>query len=431
MSKRFLFTSVVITATAIILAGCGGGADEASAEVPAYDPDKQYTISMGVYGDLEAAYTAVIATEDFQNTFPNVTIEFQTSDFNGHHNRLTTVLAAGEATNDIEALEVGFIAQFVEGGGLTDLAGEPFNGPTVGTELVPFAMANATTTDGALVAMPVDIAPAVMFYRDSLVREAGVDPADIENAESWDDIIAIGEQLRDAGQIAFPHANDVAMAPLNGGKGGWFSDDGDPLQPRSRFIAALEFVKAIRDAGIDADYGAWSGPWVESFANGDVAMMVNGAWFGGALRTWMAPEVEDWRLTYLPGEFPAALGGTYLGIPEQVPAEQKAVAWEVIRYMTTSENAQLTVFATIDAYPALTTTYDDPIMSEGLAYFGGEPVREIFADVAESMPTAQVTEFDATALAIWGNSVTAVITGEMGVEEAYEEARNQIIATIQ
>jgi hypothetical protein len=32
---------------------------------------------------------------------------------------LTTVLAAGEATNDIEALEVGYIAKFVEGGGLS------------------------------------------------------------------------------------------------------------------------------------------------------------------------------------------------------------------------------------------------------------------------------------------------------------------------
>jgi multiple sugar transport system substrate-binding protein len=81
--------------------------------------------------------------------------------------------------------------------------------------------------------------------------------------------------------------------------------------------------------------------------------------------------------------------------------------------------------------PALTTTYDDPIMSEGVAYFGGEPVREIFADVAESMPNATVTEYDATALAIWNNAVTAVITGELGIEEAYDEAKSQIIATIQ
>lgn len=425
------FAVLLIMAVMVVgLAFAGGQGETDAMEIPAYDPDQEYTVSMGVYGDLEAAYKAVIATEDFKNTFPNVTVEFQTSDFGGHHDRLTTVLAANEATNDIEALEVGFIARFVEGGGLTNLAQAPFNGMSVGEDLVSYAMANATTTEGALVAMPVDVAPAVMFYRESLVREAGVDPAEIENAEDWDDLIAVAEKLGDAGQTAFPHANDVALVPLNGGKGGWFQD-GEPLEPKERFIEALELVEEIRDRGLDADYGAWSGPWTESFKNGDVALMINGAWFGGALRTWMAPEVDDWRVTYIPGEFPAALGGTYLGIPEQVPADKKAVAWEIIKYLTTSESAQLTTFATIDAYPALTTTYDDPIMSEGVAYFGNEPVREIFADVAESMPSAQVTEHDATALAIWNNTVTAVITDQMGVEEAYDEAKMQILATIQ
>ena len=111
----------------------------------AYDSEKEYTLSIGCYGDLEKAYQAVFATEEFKSAFPNLTIEFQTADFGGHHSRLTTVLAAGEATNDIEALEVGFIAKFVEGGGLTDLAAEPFNGNEVGKDIVEFAMSNATT----------------------------------------------------------------------------------------------------------------------------------------------------------------------------------------------------------------------------------------------------------------------------------------------
>lgn len=429
---RRLISLIIMTTmvmTAVFAAGQGEAGASGSA-IPAYDPNKQYEVSLGLYGDLEAAYTAVFASEDFKKKFPNVTITYQTSDFGGHHSRLTTVLAANEATNDIEALEVGYIAQFVEGGGLTNLAQAPFNGAQVGKDLVDFAMANATTTDGALVAMPVDIAPAVMFYREELVKAAGVDPQDIINAQTWDDIIEIGEQLKAAGQIAFPHANDVALVPINGGKGGWFQD-GKPLEPKQKFMNVLELVKAVRDAGIDADYGVWSGPWVESFKNGDVAMMVNGAWFGGALRTWMAPEVTDWRITYLPGKFPAALGGTYLGIPEQVPADKKAVAWEIIKYLTTSENAQLITFETIDAYPALTTTYDDPVMNEDVAYFGGDKVRQIFADVAQSMPNAKVSEYDATALAIWGNAVTSVITGQAGVEQAYNEAKAQILAAIQ
>ena len=429
--KRLSMLLVMMLIMTVAVFAAGQGQSSGSAQtIPAYDPDKQYTVSIGVYGDLERAYKAVFESADFKSKFPNITIEYQTSDFGGHHNRLATVLAAGEATNDIEALEVGYIAAFVEGGGLSDLAAAPFNGVQAGKDLVSFVMANATTTGGRLVAMPVDIAPAVMFYREELVKAAGVDPSEIENAQTWQDIIDIGIRLKNAGQLAFPHANDVALAPINGGKGDWFVNN-QPLEPKQKFMNVLNLVKSIRDAGIDADYGAWSGPWVESFANGDVAMMVNGAWFGGALRTWMAPDVTDWRIAYLPGKFPVALGGTYLSIPEKVPADKKAVAWEIIKYLTTSPNAQLTTFREIDAYPALTTTYTDPIMSEPVPYFGNEAVRQIFADVAQSMPNAKVSQHDATALAIWGNAVTAVITGEVGVDQAYNDAKNQILATIQ
>ncbi|MGC9313869.1 MAG: extracellular solute-binding protein, partial [Sediminispirochaetaceae bacterium] len=166
MKKNTIPVLLIAVLLLIVLSSCGGDGKSADAAgIPAYDPEKEYTISIGCYGDLERAYMAVMETEDFKQTFPNITFEFQSADFGGHHSRLTTVLAAGEATNDIEALEVGFIAKFVEGGGLTDLAEEPFNGVEEGKEIVGFAMSNATTQDGRLVALPVDIAPAVMFYR--------------------------------------------------------------------------------------------------------------------------------------------------------------------------------------------------------------------------------------------------------------------------
>jgi multiple sugar transport system substrate-binding protein len=433
--KKLLAVCILFT---LLFPAFAGGSEEKSAEIATYDPNQKYTVSIGCYGDLEKAYQAVIATDDFKKKFPNITIEFQTSDFNGHHNRLTTVIAAGEATNDIEALEVGYIAQFVQGGGLTDLAGAPYNGLETGRDIVDFAMANATTGSGALVAIPVDIAPAVLFYRKDLIEAAGFTVADMESIADWDEYIEIGKALtldkNNDGQIdqyAIPHANDAAMVPLNGGKGGWIDDNGKPLEPKAKFTGALELVKDIRDAGIDGDMGAWTGPWVEAFSSGSSATMVNGAWFGGALKTWMAPDnAGDWRVAYLPGKTMAALGGTYLSIPEHVPAEKKAVAWELIKYLTTSPEAQLVTFEAIDAYPALTSVYDTPIMKEGVDYFGGQKVRLIYADVARNIPSNTVSEYDALILSIWNTTVTSVITGEAGIEEAYNSALNQILATM-
>ena len=423
-----------------LLFGCSllwaGGDQEEGGPIPPYDPDKEYSISLGVYGDLEQAYRAVFASPAFKRRFPFVTINFQTSDFDGHHNRLTVVLAADEATNDIEAIEVAYIAQFVDGGGLTNLAAPPFDGVAASTDIVEFAKATVISGD-RMVAMPVDIAPVVLFYREGILEEAGVDPASVRNMESWDDFIDVGRSLvrdRDGdGEIdawAIAHANDIALIPLNGGKIGWFNEAGRPLEPRERYIHALETVLEVRESGIDADIGVFSGPGVTALSDGTVAMLAWGSWFGGALKEWVAPEVTDWRVTYLPGRVSATIGGTYLAIPDQVYAENKMLAYEIIRYLATDPEAQKIIFRTIEAFPVLTTVYDDPIMSEPVDYFGGEPVRQIYADVARSMPVTTVNANDPVVEGIWGNAVAELLQGNLTVEEAYEQARNQVLATV-
>lgn len=432
--KKALATLIVLVGLTS-LAVANGKTDGAGQAIPAYDPAKQYTISIGAFGDLEAAYKAVFATADFKAKYPNVTIKFQTSDFSGHHNRLTTVLAAGEATNDIESLEIGYVAKFVEGGGLTDLAQAPFNGLTAGKDIVKFAMSNATTKKGSLVAMPVDIAPAVLFYRKSLADKAGVN---FDNMKSWDEFIAAGKKLlkdRDGDgkidQFAIPHANEVAMMPLNGGKGGWFGPNGKVLEPKQKFIDALNLVKNIRDAKIDADLGGWSGPWIQAFPDGNVAAIVNGAWWGGTMKTWVCPDLSgDWRVAYLPGKVYASQGGTYLSIPEAVPAAQKAVAWEILKYLSTSPVAQITTFKTIDAFPALTSVYNDPVMSEPVEFFGGQKVRLIYGDIARNIPPMQVSEYDAAINSIFGNGVTDVLVNGKTAEQAYATALSEINSLI-
>ncbi|MDA3849977.1 MAG: extracellular solute-binding protein [Spirochaetaceae bacterium] len=425
--KKFI---IVIAVLALSFALFANGSDEGAASGPAFDPNKAYTISIGAYGELEVAYKAVMETPEWKEAFPNVTVEFQSADFGGHHNRLTTVLAAGDATNDIEALEIGFIAKFVEGGGLTDLTSF---GAGVADDLAEFAVSNATTPDGRLVALPVDVAPAVIFYRKSLIDEAGVD---MTNLDSWADYIEAGKKLTKdldgdgtMDQYLVPSPGDVAMMPLNGGKGGWIDADGNALQPKEKFIAALELVRDIRAAGVDADLGAWSGPWVESFKNGTVATQVSGAWFGGALKAWMAPDLAgDWRVAPLPGGLYASMGGSYLAIPESVPMEQKAVAWEVMKFLCTNEAAQIASFKAIDAFPALKTLYTNPIMDEPVDYFGGQKVRQIYADIALNVPVNQVSADDPLVSSIFGNALTEVQANGVDVEEAYANAVAEITA---
>lgn len=391
---------------------------------------QEMSLTMGVFGDLESAYTEVIASEGFKEKFPKLTLEFQSSDFGGHHDRLVTQIAAGVGANDIEALEIGYIARFVREGGFTDLASDVFNGKVAGKDLVKFGMANATTTDGKLVALPVDIAPAVFFYRKSVSDDLGVE---LTGIASWDEYIEKGKQLtidKDGDgvidQYSLTNPNDVSIIPLNGGKGDWFQD-GEPLEPAKRFKLVLQLCKKIREAGIDANFPSWSGEWINSFKEGIVVTMFSGAWMGGHFKNWMCPDLAgDWRVDYPPGKVLASYGGSYIGIPEQTVVEKKPMSWEVVKYFCTNPDAQLITFKTTDAFPALVTVFDDPVMSEPVEYFGGQKVRLIYQDIGKNIPVQNVSEYDAIAVDIFNNAIKAVVDDGVPVDEAYNTAKQEI-----
>ena len=427
--KRLVVLLLALVLVSSVFAGNQPGTDAPPAEM------QEITLTMGVFGDLESAYSAVFASDDFKARFPNVTIELQSSDFGGHHDRLVTQIAAGTGANDIEALEIGYIARFVADGGLTDLAPAPYNGNDVGKDLVDFGMSNASTRDGKLVALPVDIAPAVLFWRKSILEDAGVDMAEVG---SWEEYIEKGMKLtvdKDGDgaidQFALTHPNDLAMIPLNGGKGGWFDDSGEPYAPKQRFLNVLLLVQAVRESGIDANFTPWSGEWINGFKENTVVTMFSGAWLGGHFKNWMCPELAgDWRVSMPPGNTYSSYGGSYIGIPEQTAEDKKADCWEIVKYLCTSPEAQLLTFRTTDAFPALTTVFKDPVMDEPVDYFGGQKVRQIYQDIGLNIPVQKVTEHDVIATDIFNKAIGSVITDGIPIEEAYEEAKKELLAQI-
>ncbi|MBN1696689.1 MAG: extracellular solute-binding protein [Spirochaetales bacterium] len=412
----------------VLVVLCGFSFATGQGEIPG--TKEEIALSMGVFGDLESAYNEVKNSDGFKARFPKLTLTFQSSDFGGHHDRLITQIAAGVGANDIEALEIGYIARFVREGGFTDLSVAPFNGKQAGKDLVKFGMSNATTTDNKLVALPVDIAPAVFFYRKSVSDEMGVDLVGIK---SWDDYIEKGKQLtidKDGDgtidQYALTNPMDVSMIPLNGGKGDWFKGQ-EPLEPARRFKEVLSLCKEIRDSGIDANFPSWSGEWINSFKEGIVVTMFSGAWLGGHLKNWMAPDTAgDWRVDYPPGKVFASYGGSYIGIPEQTKSENKPAAWEVVKYFCTSPDAQLITFKTTDAFPALVTVFDDPVMSEPVDFYGGQKVRLIFQDIGKNIPIQNVSEYDAIAVDIFNNAIKAVVDDGVPIDQAYNTAKQEI-----
>ena len=70
-------------------------------------------------------------------------------------------------------------------------------------------------------------------------------------------------------------------------------------------------------------------------------------------------------------------------------------------------------------------------MDEPVAYYGGEKVRKIFADVALHIPENPVSQYDNLILGIWNGAVSSVINGLKTPAAAYDEALKKVNATIQ
>lgn len=389
------------------------------------------TVSIALYPDLDSHLESVI--EEFEEEH-GVTVEVRVLQHGDHHNALVTQLATGSGAADVVAIDVGFIARFVAQGGLTDLAPEPFNAGRYQDLFADYAWLQASTTDGRTVALPTDLGPGVMYYRRDRLEEVGAEVDSI--IADWDSYIAFGEQVtRDLdgdGQddvFLIADAGDVARAMFRSGiaegDGVFFDSEGAPIVDSDRFRDAFEVASRIRAAGLDAQVSAWTNEWYEGFRQGTFATQLSGAWLLGHLQNWMAPETAGlWGASHLPNGIYGFWGGSFYGIPEQ--AENKELAWELIQYLTTDPEVQLSAFAQIGAFPAVTSTYDAPMFEEPLAFLDGQQARLLFADIAENVEGVATHPSDMIATEIVDSALTRVLNEGVSVDEALAEAQRLI-----
>ena len=379
-------------------------------------------ISIGLFEPLNEHVVRVLPK--FNELHPDIEVEVRTLGFADHHNTLVTALAVGEGAADVVAIELGFIARFVAEGGLVDLTQPPFNANELEELFVGYSWLQSRTADGRQVALPTDIAPGVMFFRRDHLATVGANIDEV--ISSWDNYIEYGRQLRQHGVFLIADAASVANALIRSdlavGEGIYFDADGRPLLNSERFIQAATIAQRIRQEGLDAQIGAWSSEWFEAFRQGTVATELSGAWLAGHLETWMAPETTGlWGASAMPGGVLVSWGGSFYGIPTQ--SQQKEAAWKLVQFLTTNPEIQLDAFRTINAFPAMPVTFDDPMFEEPLAFLAGQQARLLFADIAERIHGVATHPGDMVAEEIFGSAMGQILNEGVSVETALLEAQ--------
>lgn len=381
-----------------------------------------------------AAYPAVdeivkSALVEWRKKHPDVEVKVVGREYADHHTAMTTALATATGLPDVMALEYGYLGRFSQSGGLEDLNGAPYRADLQAKRWVPFAVAQAFSESHGQTAVPTDIGPGAMFYRHDLLEKAKVKEADL--TQSWDGFIQGGKQIKLAtGAYMVAHARDVKdiviRTGIAEGEGVYFDAQGQSTVGTSaRFRKGFETAQKIRAEGLDAKVNAWSGEWGESLKRGNVAVQMMGAWLGGHLANWLAPNTAGlWRSTALPERVATSWGGTFYAIPKK--AVNKDLAWDLIQHLTLNSDQQKLAFEKFNAFPALVDAQSGAFFDQPVAFLGGQKARLQWKTTAAQIKPTRVFKNDAIAEEIVNAELDLVLTKGKAVEQAIKDAHSQI-----
>lgn len=384
------------------------------------------TITVSVYPDLDSVIKAILPA--FNTLNPDIEVVLDVAGYGDHHTKLLTQLAAGKGVPDVTALEIGYISQFAAKGGLVNIGQSPYNAKIYENLFVPYAWFQSNTADGRLIALPADIAPATMFWRRDVFADRGVS---IDSIKTWDDYIEAGKKFTyDAdgdGKVdhwLLANVADLAMI-LWGGHTYFFDEEGNCLVDCERFVKAFTIAKKIRDAGMDAQIGAWTNEWYEAFKQGTVATEINGVWMLGHFKNWIAPDTAGkWGAAQLPEGIFTHRGGTWYAIPQA--SEHKEEAWKLIKFLTTNYATQLRAFEVTGAFPTVQDVWKDSIFEEPVTFLNGQKARLLWKEVVSHIVGVPTNTNDALAFEIVNDALSQVLNEGRPINEALSEAKRLI-----
>jgi multiple sugar transport system substrate-binding protein len=325
---------------------------------------------------------------------PGVEVQVVSRQYIDHHTAMTTALSTSVLLPDVMALEASFLGRFFHGFGLDNLSAPPYHLERERERFVRFAYDQAINRRGETVAVPTDIGPGTLLYREDIMRRAGIAEADLTH--SWESYVEAGRRIR-AATGAYLLANAqllkdiVIRSGLRPGEGLFYDRDSNVLVNSPRFVRAFELARRVRREKLDARVRDWTNDWAEGFKRGTIATDLTGAWMVGQMASAVAPDTRGlWRAAALPEQTAVGFGGTYYAIPRRSDPANKLLAWSLIRWLTMRRETQFAAFKSQDAFPALVETYDDPFFDEPLPFLGGQRARQLWRDVARRIQPEEI-----------------------------------------
>ena len=315
-----------------------------------------------------AAYETFIET--FEAANPGITVNFETFEAANYNTILSTALAGGTGPDVMMVRAYGGLENVAAAGYLEPL--DTDNVPALADFAEPALAAESMRSDGTVYAVPFASQTQLVIYNKAIF-----DPNGLAEPQTWDELVAASQTLKDAGVI--PFANGTATAWQNetvtfglGSSlmGKEFYDElmagtADFTDPR--FTGALGEIAAVAadyfpDGFIGLDYPSAQ----QLFASGMAGMFIGGSYEVANFKA-QNPDIEL-GVFAAPGETAedAKLVGLYFdgGYAANAAGANKEASITFLNYLASQEFGQAfaNTLSNISTIPGV--TFDDALLAE-------------------------------------------------------------------
>ncbi|MBV7333233.1 extracellular solute-binding protein [Chloroflexi bacterium TSY] len=416
---------VIFAITALILTACPAAPGDVPASSSGGDAtDETVSLELWTFVNTHARWFQEQAERYKEEVNPNFELEVVEIAYGDMHDRLLISLQSGGAgAPDLSDIEQGRFGGFLRGGGdpglvpLNDLLAEGgYNDQLVSARQALYSY------EGVTYGVEHALTPVVLYYRADVWEGAGFDP---QTFATWDD-------FAEAAAALVADNPDVVPLPVHGSlhelllrqRGAdYFNADGEVTIDSAISIETMDWIMAQVDAGIAAQMPSGDAAWA-AFKDGSLISMVGADWYAGFFKD-NAPELEGlWKAAPLPaweegGIRTSVWGGTGLTVVKTSPNVEAAL--DFLEFAMLSVEGNVRRFEMTNLFPPFIPAMDNERLHAEDAYFSGQDLGAVFADVGPEAPAQFQSPFRSQLNDLRGTAFQDLIDGNRTPEEVFTE----------
>lgn len=403
----------VTAASALVLAGCSSGGDDAKKDTGGNE-DSRGPITFAMGKNDTDKLTPIIEAWNKDHPEEKVELKELAGEADAQRETLVQALQASSTDYDVMALDVIWTAQFAANGWIAPMTGDL---EVDTSKLLPSTVESATY-NGTVYAVPQNTNGQLLFRNTELAKE---------EPKNWEDLMGQCEAIKakdvDCLQLTAKQYEGLTVTATNfiNGWGGSVVDE-DGKTPTLKTDEAKAGLQAMVDAYADGNISKASTAATEeqvnlAFTEGKTAFAINWPYmYDTSKESSVKDKVEVSALVGPDGVGASTLGGYNNAI--NINSKNKATARDFIEFII-NEDTQAS-FAEASFPPVLSTIYEDDALVEKYPYL---PALKTSLENAKPRPVSPF--YDAISKAIQDNAYAA-LTAKKPVDDALNDMTSAI-----